>query len=488
MSYGITENGFVAKRLADIKTEKEAELRQSLGDSINLLPSSVLGQIVGLQSEREAKLWELAEAVYNSAYPNTSSGIPLDNVVSITGITRQPGVKSRATLEFYGTPGTIIPADSTFSVSGNLTSRFVLESSITLTAGVDEVQTLNFDAVPDAGSFKLRYNDETTAAIAFDATSQGIEDSLNGLSSLSSVQVAGDFSSGLTITFTGDDGERSHNLLEIVDNTLGAASSEVMASIVETTAGVANASAIVYAEEIGEISAPARSLTVIENPITGLDGVSNPEDAIIGREIESDADLKKRRAESLQRAGAGTLGAIVSILADLEGVTAVVGFENNTFIEVDGRDPKSFEVVIDGNVASVIAPLIWENKPAGIKPVGDVTEDIIDSQGFTQTVRFSRPTDKNIYVEFDLTTNADFPANGADVVEQAILDFGNGLGIGQNIIVYPKLISVLNTIPGITDVAIRIGTTASPTLDDNIAVAANEISRWDSGRTTVNIL
>ena len=157
MSFGITEDGFRAKRLEDIKNEVEASLREAFGDSINLLPSSVLGQIVGIQSEREAAVWELAESVYNSQYPLTAEGTTLDNVVSITGLTRQPGVKSRATLQFFGTPGTIVPAGSVFSGENEPTSRFLLAQDVTLVAGNDSIWGLSFDAVPDAGSFKLQY-------------------------------------------------------------------------------------------------------------------------------------------------------------------------------------------------------------------------------------------------------------------------------------------------------------------------------------------
>ena len=57
--YGITPTGFRAKRLDDILKEIEASNRESFGDSINLIPSSVLGQINGTQAERESKLWEL---------------------------------------------------------------------------------------------------------------------------------------------------------------------------------------------------------------------------------------------------------------------------------------------------------------------------------------------------------------------------------------------------------------------------------------------
>lgn len=483
MSFGITPVGFRAKRLDDIKTEVEASLREAFGDSINLLPSSVLGQIVGIQSEREAALWELAEAVYNSQYPLTAEGTTLDNVVSITGITRQPGVKSNTTLQFFGTVGTIIPAGSVFSVLNDPTSRFILGSSVTLAAGNASVWDLTFDNVPDAGEFKLQYKGVKTAAIAFDATASDVENALNGLSSLSSVVVAGDFSSGFTIT--GENGELFTEIL-VTDDTLAQGATASNATIANTTPGVPNGSAIVEAETIGETSAPSGSLTVIENPITGLDSVVNQEDAILGRDIESDADLKLRREESLQRAGAGTLGAIVSILADLEGVTAVVGFENITFlVDVDGRPPKSFEIVIDGGELLDIAEEIWENKPAGIETFGSITQPITDSQGFPQNVKFSRPTDVDIYVEVDLTVDSDFPSNGLVIAEANILAFGNGLGIGKDIIVIPQLVCALNDIPGITNIDIRIGKTAGPTQGDNIIIAPDEISRWDSSRTTV---
>ena len=490
MSYGLTADGFKAKTLSDIKDEVEADLRESLGESINLLPSSVLGQIVGIQSEREEKLWELAEGVYNSRYPYTAEGKYLDNVVSITGITRQPGTKSKVDLTFLGTPGTIIPAGSVFSVDGKPTDRFVLGADVTIQDGQNEIQDLSFDAVPDAGTFKLRYNLEETTALAFDVTSQGIEDALNGLSSLSSVNVTGDFSSGFTIAFEGADGLKDHATLEIFDNTLEESTNPVTGTISVTQEGYPNrVIATVEAEVIGEVPAPANSLTVIENPITGLDSINNAADATLGRDIESDADLKSRREESLQRAGAGTLGAIVSIISDLDGVIAVVGFENITLIPTsEGMPAKSFEIIVEGGDAPTLASNIWENKPAGIETYGSETETITDSQGFLQDVKFSRPTEVLIYVDVALTKTIDYPVNGDDQVKEAILAYGNDLGIGDDVIVYPKLMAALNDINGITDVVLKVGTAPSPTQDNNIAVATDEISRWDSTRITVGNL
>jgi uncharacterized phage protein gp47/JayE len=485
MAFGLTQSGFVSKRIADIQTEIETSLRSELGNSINLLPSSVFGQLVGIFSERESELWELAEAVYNSQYPATAEGLTLDNVVSLTGLTRQPGTRSTVDLIFKGTAGTIIPAGSVFSVLNDTTARFVLANDLTLIAGVDEVQTLTFGATPDAGSFRLSLNGEETALINFNSLAADVENALNALSSLSSVLVAGDFLTGFVITFQGVDGKEDKPLLEVVSNTLTASTVAVTTSIVETTKGVPSGSATLEAEDIGEKTAPARALTVIENPITGLDNVVNVADALVGRDIEDDASLKQRRENSLQRAGAGTLGAILSILADLDGVTAVVGFENTALIEVDGRPPKSFEMVVQGGDLDEIATEIFENKPAGIETFGSITRPLTDSQGFAQTVKFSRPTGIEIWVEIDLSVDANYPADGDDQVQAAIVAFGNGLGIGQDVIVFPKLICSIDSIPGITDVEIRVGTSASPTASDNIQVDAAEISEWDTSRVLV---
>jgi uncharacterized phage protein gp47/JayE len=490
MTYGITPQGFKAKRLADINDEIDSSLKAIFGDSINLLPSGVLGQLKGVFSERESLLWELAEAVYQSQYPTQASDVTLDNVVSITGITRNPGVKSKATLHFHGDVGTIIPVGSIFSVLNSPTSRFILGNDITLAAGVDAVQKITFGSVPDAGSFKIKYRNETTALIAYNATALDVQNALNALNGLSAVVVTGDFTAGFTITFTGADGERFQKQIEITNNLLTLVSVAVVATPSDLTIGVPNAIALIDAEFIGATSAPAYSLTVIQNPISGLNTVTNPLDAVVGRDIESDADLKARRAESLARAGAGTLTALISRLADLDGVNAVVGFENITFLtDIDGRPPKSFEMVVDGGLDADIAQDIWENKPAGIETFGSETESITDSQGFPQNVKFSRPTDLNIYVEMDLTTDpARFPVNGATQARDAIIAFGNALGIGADVIVIPQLVCALNSIPGILDIDVRIGIAPAPTLDNNIPVDADEISRWDTSRTVINLI
>ena len=97
MSYGITDNGLIVKRLADIKEEIETSLKAELGSGINLDARSPLGQLVGIFAAAVATQWELDEQVYNSQYPDTAEGVSLDNVASITNITRLASTKSTVT-------------------------------------------------------------------------------------------------------------------------------------------------------------------------------------------------------------------------------------------------------------------------------------------------------------------------------------------------------------------------------------------------------
>ncbi len=73
--FGLTIDGFNRKRLADIKAEKEAAFKLVFGDNINLNPQSNFGQIIGIESESESLVWELAEFTYNAFYPSTAQGV-----------------------------------------------------------------------------------------------------------------------------------------------------------------------------------------------------------------------------------------------------------------------------------------------------------------------------------------------------------------------------------------------------------------------------
>lgn len=503
MAYGITEQGFSIKTLAVIKAEIEAELRAAFGKQINLEPEGVYGQLVGTYSERESLIWELAESIYNSQYPDTAEGTSLDNVGALAGVTRLPAIASIVEVKLFGTATTVVPKDTTYSVDGDPTAKFNQDADVTLIAGTDEVQNIDFGgSTPTSGSFKLTYRGETTAAINFDDTNTDVQNALNALNGLSGVTVTGTFPTDFIVTFAGADGKQMQPLLGYTENTLDDGA-PVTITITETVPGVDQGVVQCTAQETGPTVANAYTLTVIDTPISGLDSVRNVEDAILGRDLESDAAYRSRRATELQISRAGPVEAIRANILDLNDdetknpIDSVIVIENTELTtDAGGRPGKSFEAfVYERGLLDTrdqeVAEAIFEAKPAGIETWGDISKTVTDSQGFSHTIKFSRPTEVDIWLILDLTTTSEYPDNGDDQVKALMVEWGNGLGVGQDVIVYPDLVGQLAAIPGITDVTVKIGLSDPPTTDDNIPIDDGtggdaEISSWDTARITVN--
>lgn len=512
MAFGITDEGFVIKPLQTILDEIDEALKAALGDGINLLPQSVFGNLKNTFSERESLLWELSEATYDAQYPNTSQNTSLDNVLSLNGLTRLAATKSIVTSQaLFGTATTVVPVGTVFSVDGNPLARFITDANATIGTGTDEVQTITFSGVPTSGAFKLVFDGQTTVAINWDDVAADVQTALRALSNLSDdVTVSGSYAAGFVVTFTGDDGLQPQVAMTATDNTLDDGA-PVTITITETTPGVFQATVAMTAESTGPTVANAETLTEIETPVSGLDSTFNVADAVVGRDLESDADARARRSSRIATSLAGPLEAIrnkILTLNDDETKTVledVLLFENITEVtDARGIPAKSFEsFIFQAGGASdrdqEIAQAIFDSKPAGIRPFGDVSKSVVDTQGFSHTIQFSRPTEVDIWLELDITL---VDALGAPAILSAaeeaqmktdLVTFGNNLGTGQDVIVFPTLVAQVPSQVGINfirDVVVRIGTAASPTLDDNIiiddgTVADVELSRWDSARILI---
>jgi len=488
MAYGVTPTGFVIKRLDIIKAEIEQAIRDALGNGINLLPTEFLGQLVGIQAEREAKIWELAEGVYYSQYPSTADGINLDNVVSITGIKRLEATRGTGTGIAYGTETTVIPAGSIVSVNGNADARFVTLAEAIIGPGTNEQQLVAFSAVPDAGNWTLSFDGEQTGLLLFSSNAAAVAAALNGLSNLSGVTVSGNYTSGFTVTFAGADGEQDQLMLQVASNTLTNTAVAVNIVVTETVKGVLpNISVALEAEDAGAIPAYANTLTVIETPIAGWDLFNNPADITMGKNIESDPELRIRRLRTLSTYGWATVEAIRSRVLSIDEVEDARVYENVEAFVVSGRPAKSVQVIVLGGDNQEIADTIFAVKAAGIETFGVITEIVVDSQGTSHSIEFSRPTAVPIYVIINVVANSDFPIGGDVTMRQLLADYGTAsFSIGDDVL-HHKLFCPLDNILGVVEMEILIGIAPGPTLENNIVIGDVEISDWDTANITVNV-
>ena len=122
---GLTPTGFEGKPLAEIIEEINAALRGDISQSLSLDPATSLGILIGVFADRVEELWELAEEVYGSPYPDSAVDAALDGVASITGTVREVATKSTVTATLNIDAAVNVLEGSVVSVDGNPLARFV---------------------------------------------------------------------------------------------------------------------------------------------------------------------------------------------------------------------------------------------------------------------------------------------------------------------------------------------------------------------------
>lgn len=257
----------------------------------------------------------------------------------------------------------------------------------------------------------------------------------------------------------------------------GRSAGELTGNVAETTPGVfPQVDVGVTAESAGAVQAPAGSLSVIETPVSGWAEATNALDIEVGDEIETDQELKIRRLTEIAISGKATVPAVRSAISAVDGVSNVVVFYNKSAIEdAEGRPPHSLDIVVEGGDDQEIGDEIFDVVAGGIETIGDVSVVTVDDEGFSHTSKFSRPDEILIYLEIDLTVDAElFPADGEDQVEALAIAFGNEIGIGGDVIVYPQLLCSFADISGILDVEIRIATAPIPADGTDTVTASDD--------------
>lgn len=249
----------------------------------------------------------------------------------------------------------------------------------------------------------------------------------------------------------------------------------------------AGISVAMEAETAGVVVANAGTLTEIDTPSSGWNSVTNAADADIGEEAEEDEDLRVRRETELSRAGKGNVDAIEADIDAVTGVTSVTAFENTGDVaDGDGIPAHAFEPVVLGGAANAVAQAIWDSQPAGIEAHGDTSGTAVDTDGENQTVEYTIPTEIRIYVDVEVTVDADYPADGDAQIKAAIAAWSQAnLGAGDDVVV-SQINRPVETISGIVDITlVEIDIVTPPVGTSNIAITDRQIADIDTADVRV---
>lgn len=105
---GVTANGFERPTDDEIDSDLTSLFRAYYGSDITLSPATFLGQTKAIFKVMSSQNWELANAIYDALFVETSTGVNLDR--TLYPFTRRPAQSSSVVLTFSGTDSTVIPA------------------------------------------------------------------------------------------------------------------------------------------------------------------------------------------------------------------------------------------------------------------------------------------------------------------------------------------------------------------------------------------
>lgn len=247
------------------------------------------------------------------------------------------------------------------------------------------------------------------------------------------------------------------------------------------------------AEEVGDIEASPNTITQIVTPTLGWQSVNNPNQAVVGVAVETDAQLRTRQARSTELASVSLWEGIIASLLNLEGVTRVSGVKNDEDAPSDEGVPgHTVAMIVDGGDVDEIGKTLFLKKGEGVGTFGTTQTTYIDTYGFPNVIKFSRPTIVNVYVTLNITPASTYLSTAADEIKSRIADYINSLSIGEDVNIARVLASAVKDCDtGMDDrfevSSITMGESSGSQSAATIPIGWNEAASCDVSNITVNL-
>lgn len=435
--YGVTDKGFVIKRLDTIMEEIHTDLTEAFGFDTRLTKPSFLDTLITTFSYQIADLWETAQNNYYSKYPATATGVNLDNAVQYGGIRRAANKKTSYPLHCTGDDGTYVREEAIVATNTNPEIRLQNSEEFEITREAFNRVSIKV-ASAEIGVYSITINGNQYSYSSEDGMESDI---IEGLA-------AAITDNGYTIT-TAD------NTLTIEDKTISRSNVLVLSDNL-TTSSVTVIAAFLT-EEYGNITLPYGIVTKMVNNITGFTGVTNLLEPTYGRKQETDIELRQSYiAKSALRSNTMIESIVGELLNNIENVESASGYENDTdYTDERGLPPHSVEIIVEGGDDYSIAQAILRRKAGGIQTYGSVEVGVPGVYGDTIPVRFNRPDYLYTWLKVVLHGDATrLPTNYSSLTMQSLLDDGSEFVAGKNLLTQLLNDGIYDAVAGLTYIEI----------------------------------
>lgn len=234
----------------------------------------------------------------------------------------------------------------------------------------------------------------------------------------------------------------------------------------------------------GPTQAASGTLTDLVVPVAGWTAATNPLDATPGTLEETDSELKEKRTTELASGGGASFPTLLSALSRVPGVTSVNLLNNRSHItDGNGLPPHSVEAIIVGGTDEDIAQALFDNASAGTGYNGTTSVSVADSAGNSHTIRFTRPTIVDVWLEIAFTHDATYIGEAAHKLLIAGQD--SQFNPGDDVYQFRVLCDATLGVQGIINPqSALIGDTASVVAAD-LDINPREIADFDTTRITL---
>ena len=445
----VTPTGFKRKTLQEVRQELETALKRVFGPAFETAVDSPNGVLISQLALAQSNLWELALEVFVSRDPNEAAGVALDWIAELNGLSRKQATACKVQAMLYSSvESLLVPAGSIAN-----RERGALPFSLDADVFIDRNICASL-LILDDGSQK---STEYVFHFTFGDVSINNSTSSENLNVLQTAIIAaggfatfptGSVEGGLLVTHSSGDVGITGALpgdFEFLAMEPG--------NFTATEEGYQTC-------EIGE-------LNQVVSPVNGWERVYNVVAGVPGSNVETDTELRVRRAAAARAIHArGTDASIAAHLReDVAGVTAASVVSNRTMLDdADGRPPKSFEALVVGGTDQAVAQNIWQNQPSGIQSYGNTSVEISDGEGVGQIVSFSRPQAKYLWVKIEWQRYSEETAPTNDEIKAALLQWAEKeYKMGVDVISMRILQGLYSGTTGIGNATANVAITDSPT-------------------------
>lgn len=477
---GLTPEGLSIKTLNEVISDLGTTAQQVFadvtqeGEVVNVEENSTLGRIIGVAAPSSSDIWEAIQEVYDAFNPNSATGISLDNLVALGGVSRLSESATRANVIVTGNTNITLPAGS--KVSSSTTGKMY---SLPLLAGLSANNAtgvgVSIVTLADSTLYTVGYRESLDLSPTLISVTSGIGATMLSLYAQFEAEIA------LNHPQLKAYQKNDRLFIESVDQyQLFSFTSSVNLGIVKVVKPV-----LVVGDEVGPFEQPVNTIDTIATPVFGWDEVYNPVPATVGNYLETDEELRQRFRNTKFEKATNVIESLYSSILNLNGIEDLKIYENDTnVVDSNGVNGHSFLTIVEGGLGTEIAQAIWDNKPIGILSQGNTTVTVFDTQGLPHDVSFSRPTKVNTYVSLNITKDSNFPQDGEDKIKSAIIAYIDSLKIGDDVI-YSRLYTPINSVPGFQVNSLFLGGTPSPVSTSNLVINFDQICNINTSFITI---